>query len=64
MLNLSAKGKVPWITYNGEEKADSYFCIQYLTSIGRSVDLDKELNIMQKAISHGVIRTLEESYIW
>ncbi len=26
----SPKGKIPWITYNGEHISDSHFCINYL----------------------------------
>lgn len=44
---MSSKGKIPWITLNGNNVADSQFCIEYLGE-----KLDKDLN-------SGIINNLE-----
>lgn len=46
-FKMSSKGKIPWITLNGNNVADSQFCIEYLGE-----KLDKDLN-------SGIINNLE-----
>ena len=62
-MKFSKKGKVPWIEFNGQEIADSNFCILFLMKEFR-VDLDSHLNCMDRAIGHNIITMLEENFYW
>ena len=57
------KGKIPFITYNGEDVADSQFCIEFL-----SKTLDKSLSKGHSAKDLGSARAFfkmaEESLFW
>ena len=54
----SSKGKIPWITYNGQDVADSQFCIDYLNQEFK-VTLDHDLEPKEKAIAHALRITSE-----
>ena len=62
-LKFSKKGKMPWIEFNGEEIADSNFCIQFLNKEFK-VDIDSHLNATEKAIAHSIRTMLEENTYW
>ena len=62
-LKFSKKGKVPWIEFNGQEIADSNFCIQFLKR-AFNVDIDSHLSASEKAIAHSVRTMLEENTYW
>ncbi|KAL9961704.1 hypothetical protein ACROYT_G030701 [Oculina patagonica] len=59
-LKFSKKGKVPWIEFNGQEIADSNFCIEFLKKEFH-VDVDSHLSAAEKAIAHSVRTMLEEN---
>lgn len=60
---MGPKGKLPCITYNGEDVADSDFIIQFLSS-----KLGKDLNTQFSAKDLGAARAfsklVEESLVW
>lgn len=62
-MTFGSKGKMPFITYNGEEIPDSDFIIQYL-----SKKLDKDLSVDHSPQSLGAARAFskmaEESLFW
>lgn len=62
-LKFSKKGKMPWIEFNGQEIADSNFCIQFLKREFK-VDIDSHLTNTEKAIAHSIRTTLEENTYW
>ena len=62
-LKFSKKGKIPWIEFNGQEIADSNFCIQFLKR-EFNVDIDSHLSDSEKAIAHSVRTMLEENTYW
>ena len=62
-LTFSKKGKMPWIDFNGQEVADSNFCIQFLNKEFQ-VDIDSHLSATEKAIAHSVRTMLEENAYW
>ena len=56
--------KSPWITYNGEDVADSEHCIKYLTSkLNLDLKLDLEKNIEQKVWAEG-LRSILENHLY
>ncbi|KAL8583415.1 hypothetical protein ACOMHN_057871 [Nucella lapillus] len=59
----SSKQKYPWITYNGEDIADSDFCIQHLNKI-RNVNLNSWLTTEQCAIAVAFQRLVEDNLYW
>ena len=62
-MKFSKKGKVPWIEFNGQEIADSNFCIRFLMKEFR-VDMDSHLNFTDRAIGHSIRTMLEENTYW
>lgn len=62
-LKFSKKGKIPWIEFNGQEIADSNFCIQFLKREFK-VDIDSHLTNTEKAIAHSIRTMLEENTYW
>ena len=62
-LKFSKKGKMPWIEFNGQEIADSNFCIRFLNKEFK-VDIDSHLSDAEKAIAHSVRTMLEENTYW
>lgn len=62
-FNMSSKGKVPWIEYNGNSVADSNFIVRFLNEEFQ-FDPDAHLSVMEKAIAHSMLVTLEENTSW
>ncbi|XP_020623533.1 failed axon connections homolog [Orbicella faveolata] len=62
-FNMSSKGKVPWIEYNGKSVADSNFIIRFLNEEFQ-FDPDAHLSVVEKAIAHSMLVTLEENTYW
>ena len=62
-IKFSKKGKVTWIEFNGQEIADSNFCIRFLMKEFR-VDMDSHLNFTDRAVGHSIRRMLEENTYW
>ena len=60
---MSAKGKTPWMTYNGEDVADSQFCIEYLKD-KLGISLDKHLSAEERAIARAFQKMVEENLYW
>jgi hypothetical protein len=61
--NRSSKGKITWIECNGEEIADSEFCIQYINK-KFNVDLDKGFSDEDKAAALAIQRMVDEHLFW
>ncbi|XP_014676712.1 PREDICTED: failed axon connections homolog [Priapulus caudatus] len=62
-MEMSSKGKTPWMTYNGLDIADSEFCIGYLTE-KLGTDMSKNLTPEEKAIAHAFQKMTEENLYW
>lgn len=62
-MELSPKGKIPWISFNQEIIADSEFCISYLKN-KYNVDLSSHLSPVDKAIARAFLKLNEESLRW
>lgn len=62
-FKMSTKGKVPWIEYNGRSVADSNFIVRFLNEEFKA-DPDAHLSVVEKAIAHTMIVTLEENTYW
>ena len=60
---MSKKGKMPWIEYNGQSIADSNFCIRFLSK-EFNVDVDSHLSKTERALAHCIITSLEENTYW
>ena len=52
-----------WIEYNGEEVADSEFCIQYVNR-KFNVDLDKDFSEEDQAAARAIQRMVDEHLYW
>ena len=61
--NKSSKGKMTWIEYNGEEIADSEFCMQYVNR-KFNVDLDKDFSEEDQAAARAIQRMVDEHLYW
>ncbi|RDD46512.1 Failed axon connections-like protein [Trichoplax sp. H2] len=57
------KGKIPWVTLNDEDVADSYFIIEHVNKHFK-VDLDTKLTAEQRATARVLEKTMEENTIW
>jgi len=62
-FKMSSKGKTPWMSYNGEEIADSELCIRYLND-KLGVDLDRGLTLEQKAVARAIQVLVNEHLQW
>jgi hypothetical protein len=60
---MSTKSKSPWITYNGEDVADSEFAIDYLNK-KMDIDVNKHLTAEQKAVAKAFQRLVEDNLYW
>uniref|UniRef100_A0A915PJ87 DIX domain-containing protein n=1 Tax=Setaria digitata TaxID=48799 RepID=A0A915PJ87_9BILA len=60
---FSSKKQIPFIELNGRQVPDSNFCIEHLTRIFK-IDLDEQLNPMEKAQARAFTYLLEESIRW
>ncbi|XP_064597671.1 failed axon connections homolog [Liolophura sinensis] len=60
---MSSKGKVPWIELNGQEIADSEFCIEFLN---KKFDVDLNAGVSRVDLATGVAfqRLAEDSLYW
>ena len=62
-LGRAPKGKVPYVSIDGELLGDSHLIIEQLKA--RYGDpLDSKLTPMQRAIGHGIRHTFEDSLYW
>ncbi|KAK3730142.1 hypothetical protein QZH41_015852, partial [Actinostola sp. cb2023] len=59
-FNMSSKGKMPWTEYNGQQIADSNFCIGFLNK-EFGVDVDSHLTVEQNGIATAILVMLEEN---
>ena len=59
----SKRGKMPWIEFNGQEIADSNFCVQFLSKEFQ-VDVDSDLSATERGIAHSILTMLEENTYW
>lgn len=62
-FNMSSKGKVPWMEYNGSSVVDSNFIVRFLNEKFQ-FDPDAHLSVVEKAIAHSMLVTLEENTYW
>lgn len=62
-LEMSSKNKVPFIVYNGEEVADSHFCIEYLNE-KLGIDLNAHLSEEERAIARAFQKLADEDLFW
>ena len=62
-MELSPKGKIPWITLNGEDISDSQFCIEFLMK-KFDKDLSSHLSLVEKGIARAFLKMAEESMRW
>ena len=60
---MSKKGKLTWIEYNGEDVADSEFCIEYLNK-KLEIDLDKEFTPRDRGTARAFQKMIEENTYW
>ncbi|XP_062596264.1 failed axon connections homolog [Saccostrea cucullata] len=61
--NMSSKGKMTWIEYNGKEVADSEFCIKFINKT-LNIDFDKDFTDEEKAIAYSLQKVAEEYFYW
>ncbi|XP_046584337.1 failed axon connections homolog isoform X1 [Haliotis rubra] len=62
-LAFSSKGKLPFLTYNGLEVADTSLCIQYVNQ-KFGVDFNKDLSPSDKALAHAMQVMVDEHTFW
>ena len=62
-MKFSKKGKIPWIELNGEEMADSQFCIEYLSKKNK-IDLNAHLSPTDAAVARAFLKMTDESMFW
>ena len=60
---FSSKGKVPFITLNGEEIADSQFCIEFLSK-KFNVNFTSNFSAAENGIARAFLKMTEESFFW
>ena len=60
---MSSKGKSPWMIYNGEEVADSQFCIDHLNKL-HGLDYNSHLSEEQRAAARAFQKLTEENLYW
>lgn len=60
---MSPKGKIPWITLNGEHYSDSQFVIEFLIK-KYNKDLSAHLSPAEKALARSFLKLNEESLRW
>ena len=60
---FSKTGKLPWIEFQGQEIADSNFCIRFLEKEFQ-VDIDSHLTSTERAIGHSIRTMLDENTFW
>ncbi|KAJ3096773.1 hypothetical protein HDU96_000649 [Phlyctochytrium bullatum] len=60
---LSSKGRKPYITYNGEEIADPWFCLQWLEN-KHGISLDANLEESERGAVEAYRTMIEEGLYW
>uniref|UniRef100_A0A0B7AW78 GST N-terminal domain-containing protein n=1 Tax=Arion vulgaris TaxID=1028688 RepID=A0A0B7AW78_9EUPU len=60
---LSPKGKIPFITYNGEVVSDSQFSIEYLNK-KLGIDINKSLTKEERAVAKTIQVMVDEHLYW
>lgn len=60
---FSKKGKTPWITYNGEEIADSQIIQEYLSE-KHGINFSSHLTPEEKAVARGMRAILEDHFYY
>jgi hypothetical protein len=60
---MGPKGKMPWITLNGQEYADSSLCIELLSKKFQK-DLSSHLTKEEKAVARAFQIMTEEHLYW
>ncbi|KAG8444741.1 hypothetical protein GDO86_009782 [Hymenochirus boettgeri] len=60
---LSPQGKMPWIEYNHKRVSGTEFIIDFLEE-KLGVNLNKQLNPHQRAVSRAVTKMVEEHFYW
>uniref|UniRef100_A0A8W8KXW2 Failed axon connections-like protein n=2 Tax=Magallana gigas TaxID=29159 RepID=A0A8W8KXW2_MAGGI len=63
VTNRSSKGKLTWIEYNGQEVADSEFCIQFINKTF-NIDLDKNFSDEEIGAGRAIQRMVDEHLHW
>nr|XP_011456794.2 failed axon connections homolog [Crassostrea gigas] len=63
LANRSSKGKLTWIEYNGQEVADSEFCIQFINKTF-CIDLDKSFSDEEITAGRAIQRMVDEHLYW
>ncbi len=58
-----SKGKLPYITYNDEDVADSDFIIQFLSK-KLNIDLNFSFSAQEQGIARAFSKLVEESLMW
>ena len=62
-MQMSSKGKTPWMTYNDVEIADSQFCIDYLTKhLGK--DMSAHMSAKERAVARAFLKMVEDNLYW
>ena len=62
-MKMSSKGKSPWMTYNGQEIADSQFCIEFVNK-KFEVDLNTSLSERDQAVALAFRKLIEDNLYW
>lgn len=62
-FEFSSKGKVPFITFNGEDIADSQFCIEFLSK-KFNVNFASNFSAAENGIARAFLKMTEESLFW
>ena len=60
---FSTKGKTPFMVYDGQEIADTHFCIQHLNR-ARGIDLNSWLTDEQRAVARAFQMMTEDHTFW
>lgn len=60
---LSPQGQMPWIEYNHEQVSGTEFIIDFLEE-KLGVDLNKNLNPQERAVSRAITKMVEEHFYW
>lgn len=63
MVGRSAKGKIPWITYNGIDVSDSQLSMEFLME-KLNINLSSHLTPYEKSLARAFLKLNEESMRW
>ncbi|XP_067666077.1 failed axon connections homolog [Haliotis asinina] len=62
-MQMSSKGKLTWIEYNGQAVADSTLCIEFLNK-KLGVDLNRDLSPADRGVAQAMQVMVEEHMYW